>query len=303
MTDNPLTPKTERQPSTNSGAIIRGILRVILLLLVGIVLGTALYFGGLLLYQNLVVQPAGFNTFRLDMMETHQAQVQAQESDRLIQLNQRLTDLEGQRALDAEAISSLQTDLQSLQETLDQHTLTLNRLDDLQNDLDALGQQLSESDASFNSLQATLTSEDAPIVSLQCEIQILRAMELLSRSRLYLLQNNLGLAEEDVRNARQVLIDLKTTLNTSQQEVVVGWIQRIDLALENLPFSPVIASDDLEIAWRLLVAGFPQEGQLTGLTPASSLPSPLPPTPTPTLTATPTPIPTGYLTPTPTSTP
>ena len=35
-------------------------------------------------------------------------------------------------------------------------------------------------------------------------------------------------------------------------------VQRLDMALSNLPDFPVAASDDLDIAWQILLSGLPQ---------------------------------------------
>ena len=79
-----------------------------------------------------------------------------------------------------------------------------------------------------------------------------RALDVLARARLYLAQSNFGLAKADVQTARDLLAELNAE---KKDEVLTKAIERIDLALGNLPDFPVVASGDLEIAWQILVSG------------------------------------------------
>ena len=80
---------------------------------------------------------------------------------------------------------------------------------------------------------------------------------------------------------------------------------RLDMAMGNLPAFPVIAADDVDIAWQLMMMGLPESE--AEIVPTST---PLPPptfTPTvvlePSATFTPTPAPVLENTPTPTAIP
>jgi len=286
-----------RKESPGLGTLIlRAIVRLALVLMVGICLGVVLYFGGLILYQRLVLQPAGSQAARLDDLEGRLSLQQTQEAERLDQYNQRLLSLEEDSAGMGEDISALQGDMQQVETSLEEVTQNLGRLDDMQEDLDALTQQNVQTTQSIGSIEDTLEAGDTPLAELQREVKVLRAMELLNRSRLYLMQNNPGLAGEDMENARQTLEELYTITPEAQQPLVDGWMQRIDLALANLPYSPVLASDDLEIAWRMLVEGFAGEAADSAGVQAV-FPTPFPSTLTP--TSTPLPTHTPWVTPTP----
>jgi hypothetical protein len=84
-------------------------------------------------------------------------------------------------------------------------------------------------------------------------------MELLTRSRLSLVENNAGEAEQDVRAARQLLAGLGGEVPEYQVEALSSIIARLDQALIDLPARPVLAADNLEIAWQLLRSGLPGE--------------------------------------------
>ena len=80
------------------------------------------------------------------------------------------------------------------------------------------------------------------MVALSQKIKLTRAIETLSRARLYLAQSNFGLAREDVQSAQDLLVELH---DETGDNVLAQAISRLDLALNNLPEFPVIASGDL----------------------------------------------------------
>jgi hypothetical protein len=104
---------------------------------------------------------------------------------------------------------------------------------------------------------------------LQRQIDLLKSMELLSRACLFIYQSNFGLAEQDVQIARDLLAMVQPNAPESLAADLNAVVLRLDMTLSNLPAFPVAASDDLDIAWQILLSGLPQ--------------------PTPTLSETPTP--------------
>ena len=132
----------------------------------------------------------------------------------------------------------------------DQITALETKLVDINNSLEQFGSSISAVEEKSQELEARLFSDDEPINQLRRDIQLLKAMELLTRSRLFLSQDNLGLAEDDIQSARELLSNLQVP--ETQAEVLVDTIERIDQALDNLPLSPDLAAQDLEIAWQLI---------------------------------------------------
>lgn len=165
--------------------------------------------------------------------------------------------------------------LKTLETSVETHTASLEQLTEMQAGLE---DQLKE-------------NNDKALLELKHEIMTTRALDMLGRARVYLAQSNFGLAKEDVQAARDLLVELR---DETGDELLSQVIDRLDLALGNLPAFPVVAAGDLEIAWQVLITGtaaneatpspFP-EPFLTA-TPAggSSTPTPPPPTfePTPT---------------------
>lgn len=198
---------------------------IILAILGGIAAG--LYFGLPYLYQVYVV-PVNQNTARI-------ADVAHQQARDVLTLQAQIDDLKARDTL-------FETQLAAIETSIEAHTASLARLEEMQSKLD------SAADEQRQGLNAELARQ----------IELTRAIELLSRARLYLSQSNFGQARLDIQSARELLAGTRDTLPAAQQTGLDAVLARLDLALGNLPDFPVIAADDLDIAWNLLVLGLPE---------------------------------------------
>ena len=290
MNENEISYTLEKTPPSRPG-FVRGLLRLVLALLAGILLGAGLYyFGSVYLYWQ-AIQPAQSSAARLNVMETSIAIDKQQSDERLSQFNQRLTELEKRNTLNSESLAGLQSSLNSLSKEVGDHSTTLKSLDKIKGDLEKLGQQTASNEKNLGDLQTTLQAEDAPLAVLSRELSVLKAMELLSRSRLYLIQNNAGLAGQDLESARVVIEGMIEEVPEAQKETVSLWVKRIDLAQANIKDAPIVAANDIDIAWGLLATGFSLPQQIPTLQAAGTLTSEIAaPTSTPSpVTASPTP--------------
>ncbi len=244
---------------------------VLILIIMG-ALGAGVYYGVPYFYEK-IVMPIELNTVQIAQIATQQA------AD--------LTDMQT-------IVNELQTQIDALQSRNDEmglsiaaHTESITKLETLQGDLElALAQQNQE-------LRDTLTSR------LEYDLMVTRAIELLSRANLYLSQSNFGLAREDIHSAYSLLTTSQNLALSKENRLFLQTVnQRLEFALNNLPAYPVVASNDVQIAWQFLVdGGVPVEAIPIPLLTPSFTPSP---TPTP-IIITPTPdmgTPTSYVTPT-----
>ena len=286
---------------------LRALLRLVIILLVAVLIGLGIYAVVRWLYPRYLV-PIQTNTQEIGQLKQQLADQDQQWKDRLGQIQERLAVLESQHSLDRETISGLQARLGEVDQLQQASQSRLEQLDQLQAGLASLNTALAQNQSSAQAMDQRLNAGDGPLAGLEREILLLKGMELLQRSRLSLVQNNAGLARQDLLTLRDLLASLKA-LATPEQKDTVGQLQiRLDLALGNLPDYPVLAAQDLEIMWSLVGLGLPGD--------PASLPSPAnrPAADlggsTPTLTATPTPFFTpapaaaeGTATPIPTGTP
>jgi hypothetical protein len=97
------------------------------------------------------------------------------------------------------------------------------------------------------------------------------------------------LAEQDVRRARELLLTIRGSAERPLAQELDAVIQRLDLTAANLPEFPVAASDDLDIAWQILLTGLPVETPTAAQSPTPALLVTVSATPTASdLTSTPT---------------
>src|SRR5687767_894097 len=146
-------------------------------------------------------------------------------------------------------IENLQTELSemdarvgAIETSIEAHTESIEKLESMQITLE------QEAEAQTNTV----------MIILKREIMLTRAIETLSRARLYLSQSNFGLAKIDVQSARSILAELSADAPSYQVDAFGQIIGRLDLALGNLPAFPIIAVDDVGTAWQLLMMGLPE---------------------------------------------
>lgn len=188
-----------------------------------------------------------------------------------------ITDLASQQTADVtllkQQIATLQarvTTLETRADAVDQSLQTLDAtLLDLQYAQDTLASQLAK-------------QKDEQLQELSNQITLVRAVDLLSRSRLYLSESNYGLAKTDLQTSRVLLYSLLDLVPADQVNGLKTVISRIDLAISNLPAYPVVAVYDVDTAWQLLIDGLPNVPEMA-VTPVI-----LPPSDTPTATLEPT---------------
>lgn len=256
--------------------------------------------------------------------QANQEQVNDQTAQNMRNLQQRINELESQNDMLKQSLGELenqlgrfvaeqQADQQSVQDAqAEAQEEAIARLEEVNTELGEVQRQLTQLnrsvrqtenqiealEAQYGELEETLADEISPVNVLRRELRLVKAMELVTRSRLSIVESNYGLAIEDIQDARDLLTAL--SVPSFQQPALDDIILHLDLALENLPDTPLLAAENLEIAWQLLKDGLPGELALpteagdestpqTTLTPAETQAEATPsPTPTPTLTPTPT---------------
>ncbi len=304
-------------------AFLRALLRLLVIAILAVVIGAGIYYGLPALYEQ-YVQPIQMDVSSLEVTQADQEQAVQQLSSRVEDLSTRINTLEIQADSDKQTIAELQTQLDSalsaqaesiapLQSAQATATARLNDLDralsDLQDQLPPLNQEIQSLSAAVDQNQEQLAGfgdqlqiEGTPLESIRNELQIVKAMELLTRGRLLLVANNLGLAQKDLQAATDILSELQAGLPDDQKGNLTEIIDRLTKASNNLPGRPILASDDLEVAWQLLLIGLPDQTQTAtpevtdtpaGLAGETTTTPEATGTTTPGITATPTPTPTA----------
>ena len=231
--------------STLLGRFFRVLLRLAVVLALGIAIAAGAYFGIPRAYRNLV-EPAQVNTNRIDALETELDLARADTSSLREQSGTRLAELEAALTEQGELLATAQVQLDAVLTDSDAQKKTMKAATDQINAMrSAIGDLADQVDAA-------LSDVGEPEQELRQELLINRAMLHLIRARLGLLENNAGLAAQEAGRARDLLVEMDLD---GELEHVQGAIARIEIALEAIKATPLVAGDDLEIAWKLLVEG------------------------------------------------
>lgn len=263
--EEPVEPRAEAAtpPSESAGPTLGQrvkrflifLLRLAMVLIILVAVAVGLAYSLPLLYQK-YIQPVQENTAQLSQLDHRLTQSESA----IVSLQAELDTVQTAQAGQAQSISDLNGKVQKIEEQIASHTKTLAGLDEIQ-----------------IALQTQANATDAEVTR---QIKLLKSMELLSRARLFMYQSNFGLARQDVQIARDLLAEVQPTAPETLAAELTEVIHRLDLTLSNLPAFPVAASDDLDIAWQILLAGIPEPPA----TPVISTETPIPE-----VTATPTP--------------
>lgn len=303
-------------------AFVRALIRLMVIVLLAALLGFGIFWGIPALYRQYVL-PIQTSVNHLEDVQYSQDQTNQLYSQRLDDLLSRLDALEVQSDTDKQTFTDIQTHLENtestqqarVEEAFDSAQATAGAqaeavniaLETADAELAGLASRIEQPDKNMQALatqvqalEIKIQDGDAPVTALRRELQLVKTMELLTRSRLFLGENNIGLAQQDIQAAHDLLVTLQTQVPAYQLDALAAIVIRLGLALENLPAAPVLATDDLEIAWQLLQRGLPEELSQAPNTTEVSLSPNLTVTPTPFAQETPSPSPTAS---TPTITP
>ncbi|MCI0610559.1 MAG: hypothetical protein L0Z71_16050, partial [Anaerolineae bacterium] len=208
------------------------LLRLVLLLILLGLISVALYLVLPLLYQR-YIRPVEQNSAQLSELRTQLEQTE----QKLANLQTRLESMEAGQSQSAQSLTELDQRVSDIETEINARTQSLTALEQMQSELQA--------------------QSEADSAGFQRQIHLLKAMELLSRARLFMYQSNFGLARQDVQIARDLLAVVQTDAPESLADDLEAVVLRLDMTLSNLPNFPVVASDDLDIAWQILLSGLP----------------------------------------------
>jgi hypothetical protein len=260
-------PSPKQSAGSGFGRFLKGLffflLRLIVILVLLGLLAISIAYLAPLVYER-YVRPVEMNAARVTALETQQAE----SSSKIASLQPYILTAEANFHKQGEAIMDMDKRVQTIETGIAEHTKKLAALDEMQS-------QLKQ-------------ANEASLEAMNNQIEMLKAMETLSRARLFLYQSNFGLARQDVQSSYDILAALQEKSPAPELKEAVF---RLGLVLEKLPEYPVTASSDLDQAWMALVGENPSQTPVPG---ESATPTPVPTesvTPTPETDFTPTPVP------------
>jgi chromosome segregation ATPase len=248
-------------------------------------LGAALYYGAPVLIDEYLLKDVKLNRSRIQEIDSEFSTSSEFFSERLKDLQTRLETMELQRDSDAQLLGNLQVQLDAAEVTLQNQGVSLEGLDAVQISLDefsatiasleeritsyevelgafqdeveALSQALDGHQGEYQALKDQVEARDT-VGTLRQDLELLKIMELVTRVRVSIGQENIGLAKDDLQAAQDLLNGLSAEVTAGQAEYLADISQRLTLAEENLTEAPELVSGDLEVAWQLLLQGLPE---------------------------------------------
>lgn len=225
--------------------------RILLVIFVAVLIGVGLYFGVPALVDR-VVNPVQENILAVDELQDQVTSLETSNELSESQLRERLVTLEVELADQAETIAALQADLSAAEDDVEALTIQLDSLSVLAEEVEDLTDALSAMSDEFEMLDESVTSLSIPASALEDRSQIVLSMILLTRARLWMEEDNLGLAAEDIAAALDILEALEGQTD-AMDESLQDILPRLENALDDVRRYPRVAANELEIAWKLLI--------------------------------------------------
>lgn len=257
---------TEKSKPSGFVRFLQVLLRLILIILIGILIGAGLYFGFKYVY-NQVVTPIQQNQAEIQSLNARVNQQWDLLNEKNIDLEERLTQIENDQDLLNNQVSEILTKIDQNEADLEAFDLKFNDLVEKTDNLERGIQDLAKQDEEFQNLNEEIQTSlenmdvDNKVKPLQQEVAIFKILLQINRSRLFLVQDNLGLAEQELLIADEMFESL-SEISPENEEEIASWNARLNLAINHLPNNPVLANDDLEILWTMMSNGFTEADEL-----------------------------------------
>ncbi|MBN1121579.1 MAG: hypothetical protein JXJ17_10905 [Anaerolineae bacterium] len=247
------------------GRFVRRMFAWVFVLIIGALLGAALFFFVPQLYRD-AITPLADNTGQINSLqsdvdtlesnvaalEAAQAQAEVDQESAMLdseqELSTRLAESEQRLAEAEQRVADLEARLRDAEQGLDDQ-------DTLISDLGAAVDQLSvELNTAYD--QIAQLQEDLPGVAEYAEydrqLLLIRAWQGILRARIQLQDDNAGLARNEIEDALDLLNYILTITPDEEKADLQKVIDRLSLSYDAIEESPFTASADLEVAWYTL---------------------------------------------------
>lgn len=248
---------TEESGSNWFVRFLRVLIRLLLVLLLGILIGAAIFFGIQYAYQQVVI-PSQQNTAALAELDTRVNQQWELIQNNNQDVEKRLSNLETNQDDLNNQLAELVANLAQTSADLEVYNTQQNDLSEKVADMDhvvaALGSQIADLSEQNEETKTKLETIDlaTTLDPVYQQLETFKILLQINRSRLFLLQDNYGLAQRELELAGAMLDALSAQVGEDQADEISIWRSRLDLAISHLPDSPILAADDLEILWSLM---------------------------------------------------
>ena len=245
----------ERRPSSSSVGwrVLRWIFRMLIVVLFGIALGAGIYYGVRSFYRD-AIEPLQTLDQRMRDMETSVAQLsEALREERSSTADDR-SELQARTASQTEELASIAAQIARLENLIEEQEDAFDEIEQLREGLDQIEANLVLTGEQLEELQVQVEAGDLPVERVEQNLQLMRVMNLMTRARLWIEQDNFGLADDDLQVALEIMQVLtEGEAGASETDLLPQISDHLTLALEVVRSNPGLAEEELEIAWKLLI--------------------------------------------------
>ena len=232
--------------------VARSVLRLVMVSMIGVALGVGIYFGTRALYRN-YVEPMQASLQRIAEIEEALAQDKVLARKQAEQTGERLAEIEGRLAEQSEVLAILVVEIDSVQNELEDQDNRIDRLRTMASQIESLSSDLRATADQVEGLETALSEIELPAQHISKQLHLIQAMTLLCKAHLWLAEDNLGLAAEEIVAARDILAFMPESDSEEEDALIDQIIDRLSLALADVRTIPIVAADELEIAWKLML--------------------------------------------------
>jgi SMC interacting uncharacterized protein involved in chromosome segregation len=192
---------------------------------------------------------------RMMDMEATVSELNAALRDERNSTARQISELQGRIAAQAEDIASLSAQTSRIEIQIEGQGEALEAVAELRAGLEQAKKELDSTGEQLQELQATVDAGELPAEQVRANLQLMRVMNLMTRARLWIEQDNFGLASEDIRAALELIQplaadEISDDESPSQLQQIAD---QLTLALDAVRTDPVLTEEELEIAWKLLL--------------------------------------------------
>lgn len=253
----------QQEQSPRSGALARlasWLLRLLLIALVGVFLGTGLYFGVPALVRA-AVEPVEQNRARIEQLEADQERAERQQARERSEIAADLADLQGRVERLNGRLGEVEARADSLQQELQEVERQAAELDVLAEELRLLEADLQALEDEQDELEQTQEGSRRLLERLAVEVHSLRAIQMINTARAVLAEDDFELAQRWTERARSELLAARSL--GAADPGLAAVVDRLELAQAAVEDSPDAADRDLRTALELLLAQPPFSPTIT----------------------------------------
>ena len=233
--------------STALGAFFRGLLRLIVVLLLGGLLGLGLYFGIPYFYQQLVL-PVQQNTQSISQITAGQTQIASTWNEQITGLQNRLTALESQQDTNKEQYSELAAQIAEVKTSL---SVISSASDTTNQQLADIEQQVNSLETKMQNMERFASAQATAQGTQRLQLATLEARPTLNSDAIYGLDADS--ARTEIVLAQEILTRLASNAKPEEAQALQAIATRLGLTIQNLANTPLLAIEDIEIAYQLML--------------------------------------------------